>query len=269
MNPNTARAFPPGRVLRLLPLLLVLSCSVGTKQEDENSSLRALRRQFDSYARPVRVGVLEFPDGSGQITPFSETVSAEVMNRLSKIRMIRLMERNRLKMLLSEHSLRQSGVLSRAEALRLGELLPVDMIVTGSYRSGRGDTRVNGRMIDLMTGEISATFAFSMEADGATSDSSRKGEDCPYDYRKAAEALRDLRTEESLQRAVNLLNRIPYTAGCAPLHTFAMTILEQGELFPRVLQNPPCTGGAAGHCRLPGAAKVPPSPLLQPRPRGG
>lgn len=73
-----------------------------------------------------------------------------------------LVERTKLAELLAEHSLEYSGLLDSDQARKLGKIIPIDLILTGSYSIQKKQTqeeiKISGRFIHVVTGEIIYAF---------------------------------------------------------------------------------------------------------------
>ena len=77
-----------------------------------------------------RIAVLGFNDttnapGSGNVV--ADLIASELMKKGYEV-----VERSRIEMILSEQKLRLSGIIDTSTAIRLGEILEVDAIVTGA-----------------------------------------------------------------------------------------------------------------------------------------
>ena len=187
--------------------------------------------------RETRLAVLDFTDASGQRTPFGVLVGDLVLEQLRDQQGLRLIERSRLRELLKEHASEYTGLL-RAEAIRrLGKLLPVDVLVLGSYGPAAtpGLIQVRGRFVLLSSGEILSSFTFFLRE----SQPSSKGasvEDPAAHCRQAeepvTEALADLRGQERVDRLINRAVLVPFDLPCGRVHLRVMGVLETHRLFP-------------------------------------
>jgi len=72
---------------------------------------------------------------------------------------LRLYERSRLDAVLKEQALVNNGLFSDADAKKLGELAPIDFILTGTFTRLGNSVTVNGRFIDVVTGEVVVSFS--------------------------------------------------------------------------------------------------------------
>lgn len=184
----------------------------------------------------IRFAVLDFTDGSGSFTAYGKIIGDETFYRLSALKGIHLLERQRLSAILEEHSLEQSGLVSGEAGDRLGRILPADIIVTGSYVFEGDRIRVNGRFTEIKTGEIKGTFMYYLGSPEAKAETGKKLEEEPADcepYEKMIEPLmRDLRTPVMVEKAVRTAITIPYTMKCRRIHQGVMGTFARGGLYP-------------------------------------
>lgn len=132
--------------------------SLGTGELVEILSEYARNIDNESRKHPIRFAVLPFT--SSVQTPsdpnsFGNYISEKLLNYLpASSDKIKLFERNRLDALFKEYQLELSGLLSEAQALKIGELAPIDFILTGTYAVLKTSVSITGRLIDVTTGEI-------------------------------------------------------------------------------------------------------------------
>jgi TolB-like protein len=112
-----------------------------------------------------RIAVLEFTDLQGQVTNFGRYLSEELITRLYDSNKFKVVERQLLNKVIAEQKLSLTGVVDPVSAKRLGSVLGVDAIVSGTI-ADRGDTlKVNARLIDAETGEVFSAAATEMVKD--------------------------------------------------------------------------------------------------------
>lgn len=184
-----------------------------------------------------RAAVLTFTSAEG-IAFFDAFVTDEVIRRLSSAKNLKLVERSRMDLILQEHELAQSGLVSGREALRLGTLLTVDYLVTGSYAYRGEAILVRGRTMDARTAKIESTFAFSIPYRGKKAEipveSEIKGDKgCESVQRPVLLALRDLSTPAAVERAVDRAIRVPWNKPCGRVHMKVTSEFSAGNLYPR------------------------------------
>ena len=112
-----------------------------------------------------RIAVLEFTDLQGQVTNFGRYLSEELITRLYDSSKFKVVERQLLNKVIAEQKLSLTGVVDPASAKKLGSVLGVDAIVSGTV-ADRGDTlKINARLIDCQTGEVFSAAATEIVKD--------------------------------------------------------------------------------------------------------
>lgn len=112
-----------------------------------------------------RIAVLEFTDLQGQVTNFGRYLSEELITKLYDSKKFTVVERQLLNKVIAEQKLSLTGVVDPDSAKRLGSVLGVDAIVSGTI-ADRGDTlKINARLIDTATGELFSAASSEMVKD--------------------------------------------------------------------------------------------------------
>ena len=112
-----------------------------------------------------RIAVLEFTDLQGEVTNFGRYLSEELITRLYDSNKFKVVERQLLNKVIAEQKLSLTGVVDPASARKLGSVLGVDAIVSGTI-ADRGDTlKINARLIDSETGEVFCAAATEIVKD--------------------------------------------------------------------------------------------------------
>ena len=112
-----------------------------------------------------RIAVLEFTDLQGRVTNFGRYLSEELITRLYDSNRFKVVERQLLNKVIAEQKLSLTGVVEPASARKLGSVLGVDAIVSGTI-ADRGETlKINARLIDTETGEVFSAAATEIVKD--------------------------------------------------------------------------------------------------------
>lgn len=139
-----------GFALLLIPLTVMAA----------NDPLRRVAREFGRKMQTMkspRVGVMSFPYHDGKISSGSSIISERLMTHLAATKNVRIVERSLLQKVLEEQHLAETGVVNPAEAKKIGKILDVDVIVTGTLIDTRGNlTELNARALKADTGEVIA-----------------------------------------------------------------------------------------------------------------
>lgn len=113
--------------------------------------------------KALRIAVVPFvpsaatPDAS---KAFGEYITESINGKLSeKPHLYKVFERKRLDAIFKENELMVSGMMKPSEALKIGELLSIDAIFSGTYTKLKSYVEVNGRLIDVSSGEIMTSYS--------------------------------------------------------------------------------------------------------------
>lgn len=111
------------------------------------------------------IAVLEFTDLRGNVTDFGRYLAEELITRLYDSNKFKVVERQLLNKVIAEQKLSLTGMVDPVTAKKLGSVLGVDAIVSGTI-ADRGDSlKVNARLISTETGEIFSAAAIDMNKD--------------------------------------------------------------------------------------------------------
>ncbi|MDH5657155.1 MAG: CsgG/HfaB family protein, partial [Spirochaetia bacterium] len=95
---------------------------------------------LSSEEKEHKIAVIEFSGEDGS-TSYNTAVTDEVIRRVSREKNTKLIERSRLDAVLKEQSLQESGMISPEDSVKIGQVLPVDIIVSGKYKKDKGDLK--------------------------------------------------------------------------------------------------------------------------------
>lgn len=121
----------------------------------------ALKRVAKELSRPllrmenVRIGLLAFPYHDEKLSSGSSIVCERLTTHLVGIKGLRVVERRLIQKLLEEQKLSETGVIDPKTAQLMGQVLGVDVLVTGTLIDlDGGKTEVNARALKSDTGEV-------------------------------------------------------------------------------------------------------------------
>jgi TolB-like protein len=231
------------RIFCIITMALFIYCNCSSSSENfyggsYESTFRGASDIMKSKPE-TRFAVLDFTDSSGSFTAYGKVIGDETFYRLSSLKGINLIERQKLSAIMEEHQLEQSGLISGRSDERTGKILPVDIIVVGSYIFESDRIRVNGRFTDVTSGEIKGTFVYYLKSPyGDKGQGIDIPEDEPLDcsaYEKMiTPVLRDLRTPAKIENAVRTAITIPFTMKCYSIHQHIMTTFKRGGIYPEL-----------------------------------
>jgi TolB-like protein len=113
------------------------------------------------------IAVVEFSDLKGTVTNFGRFLSEELITRLYQTKKFKVIERQQLNKIIAEQKLSLTGVVDTASAQKLGRVLGVDSIVSGSISDLVRTLKINARLISTETGEVFAAAAVEIVKDEA------------------------------------------------------------------------------------------------------
>ncbi len=111
------------------------------------------------------IAVVEFVDLKGNVTDFGRFLAEELITRLYQTKKFKVIERQLLNKIVTEQKLSLTGMIDQTSAQKLGRLLGVDAIATGTVTDLGKSLRVNARLINTGTGEVFAVAATEITKD--------------------------------------------------------------------------------------------------------
>lgn len=160
--------------MRVFTLLLVLLSHMVLAQKSKTQlkvadDLAARLSGINFKTSPVRLAIVPFTASAAsndaslpvdkQRNAFGEYLTELVIGKVSENAQFKLFERSRLDAIFKENELMLSGMMKPSEAIRIGELLPIDMLFSGTYTKLKSYVDVSGRLIDVASGEIVTTYS--------------------------------------------------------------------------------------------------------------
>lgn len=220
----------------------------------------ALRCAALARDRAIRLAVLPFTPTQTQFSAeagcgfgayFIEGLTSALGANPDKIR---LFERSRLDAITKENALSLSGLISQDEAKKIGELAPIDFILTGTFTKLTSFVEVDGRILDVVSGEIKAAFSqrieltpdigslFPSPAAGTVAKSNDVIPDegknpapapaaCPPRVALLDSLLDDLTTKEKTDKCVAMALAIPFVMPCGAVHGKALHHFTRYKIF--------------------------------------
>lgn len=115
------------------------------------------------------VAVVEFVDLKGRVTDFGRFLAEELITRLYQTRKFKVIERQLLNKIISEQKLSLTGIIDQTSAQKLGRLLGVDAIASGTVTDLGRTLKINARLIDTSTAEVFAVASTEIVKDESVS----------------------------------------------------------------------------------------------------
>jgi TolB-like protein len=122
-------------------------------------------QQADSTKPDRRPGIAVFPFTNGgsfgpsreDLSPLEVGVQQMLLTELAQNGALRVVDRSALRQILEEQNLATSGRVDAATAARVGKLVGARYAVTGVFLDLNGNFRLDGRVVDVETGEVLKT----------------------------------------------------------------------------------------------------------------
>jgi TolB-like protein len=135
--------------------------------ETANKSSQAdqtLDAQLDKVAREIagklstqqkwKIAVIEFSDINGRVSNLGKFIAEELTTRLFSTGRFNVIERQLISNVLKEQKLGMTGILDEKSTKKVGAILGVDFIVTGTIADLGSTLKINARTIAMDTGAV-------------------------------------------------------------------------------------------------------------------
>ncbi len=156
----------------ILPLLLCSFTLFAQKTRNYTAVTAELAGKIleaPSPSKPVRLAVVPFTVTTTSIqasTQFGEYLTETVIGLLGNHGdKVKLFERTRLDAILKEHEFILTDLMKPAAALKIGQLAPIDALLSGTYTKLKSYIDVSARLIDVTSGEILVSYNGRVKVD--------------------------------------------------------------------------------------------------------
>lgn len=192
--------------------------------------------------RLMRLAVLEYISTKkpvlGESNEFGEYFAESLVSALKEDQeKIKLFERNRLNLVLKENALTLSGIINESQAKKIGELVPIDAILSGTYTKLKNYIDINSRLIDVVTGEILLTHSARVKlTDDLSSlfkdefEEPSKKDICLKKEKKINLLMGDISTADKIKTLVDEAVKIPFDLICGRIHFSVMALFRKYEI---------------------------------------
>ncbi len=246
--------------LGALACIALTACSPPPKKASQTDRISADRAaalvaariaEHAGSDRPVRLAVVAFAPTRkhyGERNDFGVFFAEKTIGALASTRAaVRLYERSLLEKIARENALQLSGAMDTREATRLGELAPIDWILTGTYTLFDTHVAVDARLLQVVSGEILAAIGthvtLSPDIAALFPEAPRPGgrepletlpEEPCADVRRVVDSLsRDVSTAGKARALTTAAMQAPLDTACAAIHIDIMRLLRRGRHFPQ------------------------------------
>ncbi len=122
----------------------------------------AAQQNVSAPAQDRRPGLAVFPFTNGgsfgkekeDLAPLEVGIQQMLLTELSQNQALRVVDRSVLKQILEEQNLGTSGRVDPSTAARVGKLVGARYVITGVFMDLNGHFRMDGRIVDVETGEV-------------------------------------------------------------------------------------------------------------------
>jgi len=263
------------RILYSIILIYFPVSLLAQKAKDYSEVVAELVQKVEAAhvnAAPIRIAVVPFvPSNSEQTSKvFGDYLTESITGKLSETpQKFKVFERQRLDAVFKEHELELSGMMKPSEALKIGQLLPIDALFSGTYTKLKTYIDISGRLIDVSSGEILTSYsgrikinkniktlfdtsqpttASTQQANGtvqptsitiinqinSNSPESKKSveEICKEKVEAFRPKLADLSSDEKIKSVLDEAMKTPFYGTCGQLHYYVISALTRYHLYP-------------------------------------
>ncbi|GHM99452.1 hypothetical protein WSM22_09420 [Cytophagales bacterium WSM2-2] len=218
----------------------------------------------------LRIAVVPFIPSNSEETSksFGEYLTESVTGKLAeKPHAFKVFERQRLDAIFTENKLMLGGMMKPSEALKIGQLLPIDALFSGTYTKLKSYIEISGRLIDVSSGEILTSYSGRIKLSkniktlfaqqppvsgntnvnngqpanitiinqinsGQTVSKKSNEEICKEKVAAFKPRLEDLSTDAKINSTVQEAIMTPFDNRCSDLHYYLIAALRRYHIYP-------------------------------------
>jgi TolB-like protein len=138
-----------------------------------DASIASLASDISGKSRQVgviKIAILGFSGSDGQTTAFGKMLAEEMTVKLFATHKYQIVERELLVKILKEQKLELTGPVDPTAVKRLGKLLAIDAILSGSITDTSVGLRINARLVSTSSGEVLSVAGATIVKDAFVSD---------------------------------------------------------------------------------------------------
>lgn len=264
-----------------IPFVLLLLAGSATLQAQKPKSYPAITQELAQKIvaspggiLPQKLAVVPFTattSSTEQSPAFGEYLTETILGLLSgHPEKLKLFERTRMDAILKEHEFILTDLMKPAAALKIGQLAPIDALLSGTYTKLKSYIEVSARVIDVTSGEItvsylgrikmnknltalflqppgtetepagksgSNTVQITFSGTAASTAPKSKEEICKERVAEFRPRLNDLSTPEKITTVVNEALKTPFDNQCGKLHYDVMYSFTRFKIDAPVYKN--------------------------------
>lgn len=230
---------------RILSTLLLVTITAATARSGEPKDFTVvikeiadLMQETNKTGKPQRLAVVTFiptkAADADKKNEFGEYITESLISAVgAKKNLFKLFERKRLDAVLKENDFMLSDLVDQNQAQKVGELLPIDILFSGTYTRLKNYIDVNSRLIDVVTGEILMSFSGRIKmtddllslfpeenqtAVTAKANTESELDRCKQRAKALKTKLNDLSSDDKIQNLVGDAVKIPFDMQCGVVH---------------------------------------------------
>lgn len=146
-----------GRSKAGVSLTLLLAQALGAAAAAQADGFKAIGKELAKAAKRSGIGlvaVLPFEPADSSNPREGWNIAEKLTTQIVRQKRVQTVERNHLRKLMNEAFLGESGAIELPRLRRVGKILAVDALVTGSFVTAGNEVVVSARLIDARTGAI-------------------------------------------------------------------------------------------------------------------
>lgn len=151
-------------ILLLSPVIISNSLAQGSLDQRVSELTQQISKEMTDNNKKT-IAVIEFSDLRGNVTDLGRYISEELITKLYLTKKFKVIERQLLNKIIVEQKLSLAGMIDPSSAKKLGKVLGVEAIVSGTITDLAQSLKVNARMLNTETGEIFAAASVEIFKD--------------------------------------------------------------------------------------------------------
>ena len=146
------------KLLRFFAVIVLLHCSFACSMTKSGTAVEKIPRSERSGLAILNFKNTTARDWASKFQPWEYGLAAMLTTDLEEIGIFNIVDRERLKDILSEQSLQYSGLVDQKTAVRLGKLVASQYILTGSFSEMNGELTIVTQIFSVEKGvQLGAT----------------------------------------------------------------------------------------------------------------
>jgi len=145
------------RLFALLFIILISIPALSSGQDYDKEIKNMSLSMADNILRAGKktIAVVDFTDLQGTVTELGRFIAEELSVALASAgKNFEIVDRNNLRIILSEHKLSATGIIDPQTARQLGQIAGVDALILGTITAFGDSVRISAKLLDTNTAKI-------------------------------------------------------------------------------------------------------------------